>query len=68
MNMKISVTHDRKEESVEQKVRWFKSLSLSERMDILCEFTEFALTMNPNLMDKDDAQQTKRSIQIVSAT
>jgi hypothetical protein len=63
-----SVTHDRREETIEEKVKWFKSLPLSERMEMLCEFTEFALTMNPELADIRDAQQTERSIQIISAT
>ncbi len=65
--MNKTVTHDRKEENIEAKVRWFKSLSLSERMDMFCAFTDLALTLNPDLPDKKDAQQTERRVQIISA-
>ncbi len=65
--MNKTVTHDRKEENIEAKVRWFKSLSLSERKDTFCAFTDLALTLNPDLPDKKDAQQTERRVQIISA-
>lgn len=65
--MNEAVTHDRREESVESKTRWFRSLPLSERMDMLCAFTDLALTLNPGLADKKDAQQTKRRVRIISA-
>ena len=65
MNKQIS--HDRKDETIEEKVRWFRSLSLSERMDMLCTFTDIALDLNPQLADKKYAQQTKGRIQILSA-
>lgn len=65
--MNEAVTHDRREESVESKTRWFRSLPLSERMDMFCAFTDLALTLNPGLADKKDAQQTKRRVRIISA-
>ena len=60
------VSHDREEETIEAKVRWFRSLPLPERMEILCSFTDLALELNPTLSDQKDAQQTQRSIQILS--
>lgn len=66
MNNKIS--HDRNDESIEAKVLWFRSLSLSERMDLLCDFTDFALELNPRLPEIKYAQQTKERVQIISAT
>lgn len=66
--MDKGVSHNRNEESIEAKVRWFKSLPVSERMEIFCAFTDLALTINPDLPNKKDAQQTKRNIQIISAT
>jgi hypothetical protein len=66
MNSKIS--HDRGDETIEAKVIWFRSLSLSERMDMLCNFTDIALELNPQLQDKKYAQQIKGRIQILSAT
>jgi len=65
--MNEAVTHDRREESIEAKTRWFRSLPLSERMEMLCSFTDMALTLNPDLPDKKDAQQTGRRIRIISA-
>lgn len=62
-----TVTHDRTEESIEAKVRWFKTLSLPERMEMFCSFTDLALAMNPKLADMKDAQQTERRFQIISA-
>ena len=66
MNLKIS--HDRSDETIEAKVKWFRSLSLPERMDMLCNFTDIALELNPQLQDKKYAQQIKGHIQILSAT
>ena len=66
--MNQHVSHDRQEESIEAKTLWFKSLPLSERMEMLCAFTDLALSLNPGLAEKKDAQQTKRRIQILSAT
>jgi hypothetical protein len=57
MNDKIS--HNRSDETIEAKVKWFKSLSLSERMDLLCSFTDLALTLNSGLPEKKDAQPLK---------
>ena len=65
--MKAQISHDRDDESIEAKVNWFRMLSLSERMDLLCAYTDLALELNPRLSDKMDAQPTKRTFQIISA-
>ncbi len=65
--MKSQISHDRNDETIEAKVKWFRSLSLSERMDMLCAYTDLALELNPQLPDKKYAQQTKGRIQILSA-
>jgi hypothetical protein len=64
--MKGSVHHDRNEETPEAKARWFQSLSMSERMDLLCEFTDLALTINPALQDQKIAQPIPGRIQVIS--
>ena len=64
-HMKRTVSYDRQEETIEAKVRWFRSLALSERMEMLCSFTDLALEVNPTLPDRKDAQQTKGRIQIL---
>jgi hypothetical protein len=33
-------------------VRWFRALLLSERMEMLCNFNDLALELNPDLADK----------------
>jgi hypothetical protein len=37
------------EETIEAKVKWFRTLDLSERMDMLCAYTDLALDLNPQL-------------------
>ena len=66
MNDKIS--HNRSDETIEAKVEWFRSLSLSERMDLLCNFTDLALTLNPGILEKKDAQPVKGNIRVLSKT
>jgi hypothetical protein len=65
--MDLNISHSRSEETIEAKVKWFRTLSLSERMDMLCAYTDLALELNPQLPDKKYAQQTKGCIQILSA-
>jgi hypothetical protein len=66
--MNTTVSHEWEEETIEAKVRWFCSLPLAERMELLCAFTDLALELNPDLPDQKDAQQTHRNIQILSRT
>jgi hypothetical protein len=64
--MKIGVSHNRNEESIEAKTRWFRSLPLTERMEIFCFYTSLALSVNPQIADFKDAQPTTRRIRIIS--
>ena len=64
--MPESVTHDQHEETPEQKARWFQSLPLSERMEMLCAFTDLALELNPRLQDVKDAQPAHGPVQIIA--
>ncbi len=66
--MDKAVSHDRKEESAEAKARWFQSLPLSERMEMLCSFTDLALTANPSLQERKHAQPVTGRIQVISTT
>jgi hypothetical protein len=63
-----SVSYGREEESLQAKSRWFKSLTLEERMEFLCSFTDLVLEQNPKISDKKDAQPIKGTFQIVSGT
>jgi hypothetical protein len=66
--MDKSISHDRREESVEAKARWFQSLTLSERMEMLCAFTDLVLTVNPSLQERKNAQPIAGRIQVISKT
>ena len=60
------ISHDINEESIEAKVRWFRSLPLSERMEMLCNYTDLALELNPDLAGKKDAQSITGRVRILS--
>lgn len=49
--MKIEVSHSFEDETIESKTRWFKSLSISERMDMLCFFTDMIFENNPKIIE-----------------
>ena len=66
--MDYTISHDRQEETPEAKARWFQSLSLSERMDLLCFFTDLILTNNPNIVEQRDAQPIAGRVRVLSRT
>ena len=66
--MDSPISHDRKEESIEAKARWFQSLTLEERMELLCQFTEMILSANPKIMEQKDAQPIKGRVRVVTRT
>ncbi len=61
-----TISHDRKEETIEAKARRFQSLSLSERMEWLCAFTDLILTINPKVMEQKATQPVPGRIQVLS--
>lgn len=61
-----SITHEREEESPEAKARWFQSLPLSERMDLLVAFTDLILENNPRIVDRKDAQPASGRIRVLT--
>lgn len=67
MKVNGTMTHDRGEETMEAKARWFQSLSLADRMDMLCAFTDLALSINPTLQECKHAQPVAGRIQVLSA-
>jgi hypothetical protein len=64
--MNATVTHDRSEETIEKKTLWFRSLTLAERMDMLCAFTELLLTTNPGIVEQRDAQPIEGRILVLT--
>ncbi len=59
--------HKWEKESMESKVRWFKSLSIVERMEVFCEFTDLLLSLNPDIGAKKRAESITGSVQVLSA-
>jgi hypothetical protein len=52
---RFGISHSFEEESMEAKARWFQSLTLEERMEILNSWTELVLENNPRLIGVKDA-------------
>lgn len=64
--MNRHVSHDRSEEKPGAKARWFQSLNLSERMEILCDITDLILSQNPSIAERKNAKPSSGRIQILS--
>jgi hypothetical protein len=67
MTERGSVSHDPREETPEAKARWFRSLTMAERMQMLCDLTDLALSVDPHLPEKNRAQSAPGRIRIISA-
>ncbi len=61
-----TISHDRQDETIEAKARWFQSLSLSERMELLCAFTDLMLAVNPKIVEQKAAQSIPGRVQVLS--
>ena len=64
--MEKKVLHDFQAETIEEKTRWSRLLTVQERADILIMFTEIALALNPKLGIKKSAQPAKGHILVLS--
>ena len=60
------VSHSRDDESLEAKAQWFQSLSLAERMDLLCEYTDLVMGNNPKVAEAGRAQSSTERIRVLS--
>jgi hypothetical protein len=49
----------------ESKTLWFRSLTLVERKDRLCVFTEMLLSTNPQIVEQRDAQPVEGRIRVL---
>ncbi len=61
------ISHGFQEETLEAKARWFQSLSLEERMEMLCEFTDMILENNPGIVEKRDAESFTGRVQVLES-
>ena len=64
----IGLSHDRQEETPESKAKWFQSLSIQQRMELLCGFTDLILSTNPHIKEKLRAQPASGRIRVISKT
>ena len=63
--MNTAISHDRWLESSEEKARWFQSLSRQEGAELLYEYTDLILTLNPRIVERKYAQPVPGRILIV---
>ena len=63
--MKPRISHDFEAETPEAKARWFQSLPLAERMEMLCAFTDLILSTNPGILEQKDAQPTSGRVRVL---
>jgi hypothetical protein len=59
------ISHSRQDETPEAKARWFQTLSLKERMDLLCFFTDMILQNNPKILELKNVKSASRGIRIL---
>ncbi|MFN7944227.1 MAG: hypothetical protein U0Z53_02525 [Blastocatellia bacterium] len=64
--MEPAISHNRQEETPEAKARWFQTLSLAERMELLCFFTDLILENNPEIVNAKDAQPIAGRVRVLS--
>jgi hypothetical protein len=64
--MKVTVSHDRNEESRESKTRWFQSLSRDERMELFVSFRNLILGNNPDIVGKRYVRPASDKVAVIS--
>lgn len=62
-----SISHDIRDESLEAKARWFKSLSLEERMEVFVAFTNLILENNPDIVKQKYVRPASERVRVISA-
>jgi hypothetical protein len=64
--MTLGVYHGWEHETPEAKARWFQSLSMEDRMDLLVEFTNLVLSVNPSVAEnKPIPQRTDGRVRVL---
>ena len=61
-----SISHDRQQETIEEKARWFQTLTMQERADLFCEITDLILAINPKIAEQKIIQPVPGRILVVS--
>ena len=60
------ISHNRDDESMEAKARWFQSMSLEERMEYFCNFMDFLIETNPKILEQKSAQSIPGRVQVIT--
>lgn len=61
-----SISHDKRDESLDAKARWFQSLSLEERMNVFVAFTNLILENNPDIVKQKYVRPASERIRVIS--
>ncbi len=67
-SIKSFISHNWQDESPEAKARWFQSLSLEERIEILSFFTDIILENNPDIVERKHVKPSTGRVRIVRRT
>jgi hypothetical protein len=49
------ISHSREDETPEAKARWFQSLTVEERIAMLCAWTDLVFENNPDIANQKEA-------------
>jgi len=61
-----SISHDRQQETIEERARWFQTLTMQERTYLFCEITDLILAIYPNIAGQKVIQPIPGRILVVS--
>jgi hypothetical protein len=64
--MKESVSHSFADESVAAKAKWFRGLSIEERMHVFVAFTRLILENNPEVAKKKHVRPASNRVRVLS--
>jgi len=59
------VSYDRREEAIESKARWFKSLSVEQRMNVFVAVTNLILENDPDIANRKSVPASAR-VRVIS--
>ena len=63
--MNRSISRDRCDEEPKAKARWFQTLTVEERADLLCSLTDIILEINMGNLDHKNAQPVSGRILVL---
>jgi len=63
--MNLSVSHDRGDEDLDAKAKWFQSLTVNERMDVFVEMMDLIIGLNPSILEERDAESVPGRVRVL---